>query len=156
MDFNFGEINPVGNKKKFPLRCRSNSNEFVYGKERDLRHSCWTGKGLTVEVHGEEKRRVAWDYNKGGPKSFKWTTRGLFEGNPMLGLGPKPLETRVGHSNFLSLDFLGPICFEVGESSSMADPRPVVSSSVTAHDLVLMLSFKASHDNYVAQIEVPS
>ena len=39
VDFNLGEINPVGNKKRFPLRFSSNSNESAYGKERDLRKS---------------------------------------------------------------------------------------------------------------------
>lgn len=58
VDFNFREINLVGNNKKFPLRCSSNSNEFVYGKERDLMNSCWTRKGLTVEVNGGKKRGV--------------------------------------------------------------------------------------------------
>ena len=79
VNFNLGEINPVGNKKRFPLRFSSNSNESAYGKERDLRKSYWTGKGLTVEVNGEGRRHAAWDCNKGGFNSFKWVKGGQKE-----------------------------------------------------------------------------
>ena len=60
----------MGNKKKFLLKFSSNSIEPIYGKERKLRNSYWTGEGLTVEVNGEGKRRATWNHNKGGLKSL--------------------------------------------------------------------------------------
>ena len=75
VEFNLGETNPVGNKRIFPLKFNSNLNGSVYGKERELRNSYWTGEGLTIEVNGEGKRRVAWNSNKGGLRSSKWVTR---------------------------------------------------------------------------------
>lgn len=39
VDFNLGEKNSVGNKKRFSLKFSSNLNELVYGKERELRNS---------------------------------------------------------------------------------------------------------------------
>jgi len=135
VDFKLGEINPGGYKMRFLLRFIPNSNESVYGKERDLRNSCWTGKGLTVEVNGEGKRRVTWDCNKGGLKSFKWVTRGE---KLVWGLGPN-CGTCVGSPNLPILEFLGRIRFEVGESSSLVDPRPETHK---AHDLVMVASSK--------------
>ena len=41
----------------------------------DLRTAYWAGKGLTVEIDEKGKRRVSWDYNKGGPKCFNWAPR---------------------------------------------------------------------------------
>ena len=75
VEFNLGETNPVGNKRIFPLKFNSNLNGSVYGKERELRNSYWTGEGLTVKVNGEGKRHVAWNSNKGGLRSSKWVTR---------------------------------------------------------------------------------
>ena len=75
VEFNLGETNLVGNKRRFPLKFISNLNESVYGKEHELRNSYWTGEDLTVEVNGEGKRHVAWNSNKGGRRSSKWVTR---------------------------------------------------------------------------------
>ena len=71
VDFKLGEINLGGNKKRFPLRFIPNSNESVYGKECDLRNSCWTGKGLTVEMNGEGKKCVTWDCTFKGFEIFE-------------------------------------------------------------------------------------
>ena len=104
-----------------------------------------------MEVNGEGKRRVTWDCNKGVLKSFKWVTRGE---KPVVGLGfirdtwdpKKPVwglgpncGTCVGSPNLPILEFLGPIRFEVGESSSLVDPRPETHK---AHDLVMVASSK--------------
>ena len=75
VDINLGEKIPVGNKLRFPLSFNSNSKESNYGIGSVLTNSCWTGKGLTVEVGEKGKRRVSWDYKKGGPKCFKWVPR---------------------------------------------------------------------------------
>ena len=75
VEFNLGETNIVGNKRRFLLKLNLNLNESAYGKERELRNSYWTREGLTVEVNGEGKRRVAWNSNKGGSRSSKWVTR---------------------------------------------------------------------------------
>ena len=76
VDINLGETIPVGNKKRFPLRFNSNSNNSDYGMGSDFRNSCWTGKGLIMEVGEKGKRRVSWDFNKGGPNFFKWVSWG--------------------------------------------------------------------------------
>ena len=57
------------------MKFNSNWNEFVYGKEHELRNSYWIGEGLIVEVNGEGKRHVAWNSNKGRLRSSKWVTR---------------------------------------------------------------------------------
>ena len=135
-------------------------NESAYGKERDLRKSYWTGKGLTVEVIGEGKRRVAWDCNKGGFNSFKWVIRGQKEHmvglvmncdpwgqvKPVVGSDPC-CDTTFGLPHLLNPKFTGPIRFEVGESSSLADPRPLTHE---AHKLVMVANSKTGHDISVA------
>ena len=73
-DFNFGKINPIGNKRRSPLNFNSNWIEHVYGKKWELRKSDWTWKSLTLEVNGEGKRTVAW--NKGGLRSSIRVLRG--------------------------------------------------------------------------------
>nr|POF05489.1 callose synthase 2 [Quercus suber] len=128
----------------------------------DKKFVCW--KGLTVEVNEEGKRRVAWDYNKGGFNSFKWVIRSQKE--HMVGLGTdcdtrsqvKPVvgsdpccDTTVGLPHLLNPEFTGPIRFEVGESSSLADPRPLTHK---AHESVMVASSKTGHDISVAQIKV--
>nr|POE65407.1 hypothetical protein CFP56_55270 [Quercus suber] len=75
VEFNLLETNSVGNKRRFLLKFNSNWNESVYGKEHELRNSYWTREGLTVEVNGEGKRRIAWNSNKGGLRSSKWVKR---------------------------------------------------------------------------------
>ena len=98
VEFNLGETNPVGNKRRFLLKFDLNWNESAYGKERELRNSYWTGEGLTIEVNGEGKRCVAWNSNKGGLMSSKWvkmsqrehvvgpSSGSQVQKNPMVGL----------------------------------------------------------------------
>ena len=57
VDINLGEAIPVGNKKRFPIRFNSNSNNSDYGMGSDFRNSCWTGKGLIMEV-GEKSHGI--------------------------------------------------------------------------------------------------
>ena len=96
-ELNLGETIPVGNKRIFLLKFSLNSNESAYGKGLDLRNSCWIGKGLTMKMSEEGKRRVEWDCNKGGPKDFRWVTRGTkqAEDKPVVGLGASPLLTNT-------------------------------------------------------------
>ena len=89
-DINLGEKIPAGNKLRFPLQFNSNSKEAVYGIGSDLRNACWTGKGLTMEINEKGKRRVSWDYNRGGPKCFKWAPRETSKNKPTVGLSLKP------------------------------------------------------------------
>ena len=63
---NLGKTISVRNIKRFPLRFDSNSKEFDYGIESDFRNACWIGKVLIVVVGEKGKRRVSWDYNRGG------------------------------------------------------------------------------------------
>ena len=74
-EFNFGEKNPVGNKRRSLLKFNSNWNIHGYGKKRDFRKFDWTGVGLTIEVNGEGKRRVVWNSYKGGLRSSIWVKR---------------------------------------------------------------------------------
>lgn len=117
-----------------------------------------------MEVNGEGKRSVAWDCNKGGFNNFKWVTRGQKE--HMVGLGTvcdlrgqvksvvgldPCCDTPMGLPHLLNLESTGPIRFEVGGSSSLADPRPLTRE---AHKSVMVASSKTGHDISVAQIEV--
>lgn len=158
------ERNPVGNKKRFPLKFSSNSIEPVYGKERELRNSYWTGEGLTVEVNGEGKRRAAWNHNKGGLRSFKWVTSGQRE--HVVGFGnsndtwaqkkvvvgvDQNYDQQVGLPNFPNLELTGPIRMEVGESSSLADRRPSTPKvQVSAMEVIS----NALYEDFVGQNEV--
>ena len=114
-----------------------------------------------MEANGEGKRCVTWDSNKCGLKSFKWVTWGE---KPIVGLGPngdirgpeKPVldldpngDTCMGLPNIPELT--DPIRFEVGESSSLADPRPPTHK---AHDSMMVASSKTQHDGFAAQNEM--
>ena len=117
-----------------------------------------------MEVNGEGKRCVAWDCNKGGFNSFKWVTRGQKEQvvglgticdtrgqvKPVLGLDPC-CDKLVGLPHLLNRESTGPIRFEVGESSSLFDPRPL---TIEAHEPVMGASSKTGHDISIAQTEV--
>ena len=113
------------------------SKDYEKGKKSDARRSCWTGRGLIVEVDVIGRRRVSWDRRKGGvkkirgeswavewecnkeaSKTLKWIPWGTKQAvvKPTMGLGTSPVltDTSVGH--FVSA-YLGPSLFEVGESS---------------------------------------
>ncbi|KAL0010938.1 hypothetical protein SO802_006046, partial [Lithocarpus litseifolius] len=161
-DFNLGEKNPVGIKKRFPLKFSSNSNESVYGKERELRKYFWTGKGLIVEVNGEGKRRAAWNHNKGGFKSFQWVTRSQNE--HVVGcdnfketwaqnkevVGSELNGQQMGFPNLHNSEPIGPVRMAVGESSSLADSRSLTSK---AHVSATVVISNALHDASVSQNE---
>ena len=72
-----------------------NSKDYEKGKKSDARRSCWSGRGLVVEVDVIGRRRVFWDRKKGGvtksrgeswaveweckieaSKAIKWVPRG--------------------------------------------------------------------------------
>ena len=74
-EFNFGETNMVGNKRRSLLKFNSNWNKRAYGKECELRNLDWTREGLTIEVNGEGTRHVAWNSNKGGLRNSIWVKR---------------------------------------------------------------------------------
>lgn len=48
-----------------------------------------------MEVGEKGKRRVSWDFNKGGPKCFIWVPwgTGKIDSKPAVGLGPNPTLT---------------------------------------------------------------
>ena len=79
LGINVGENLPIQNQIKSPLIFSFNSNKTENGKGRDLRDTCWTGKGLIVEVAENGKRRVSWDKYKGGKTAFKWVPRAVTE-----------------------------------------------------------------------------
>lgn len=68
----------------------------------------------------------------------------------VVGLDPC-CDTPMGLPHLLNLESTGPIRFEVGGSSSLADPRPLTRE---AHKSVMVASSKTGHDISVAQIEV--
>ena len=154
----------MGNKKNFLLKFSSNSIEPIYGKERKLRNSYWTGEGLTVEVNGEGKRRATWNHNKGGLKSFKWATRGQrehvegFENSndtwtqkkAVVGLDQN-CDQQVGLPNFPNSELTGPIRMEVVESSLLADQRPPMPK---AHVSAMAVISNALYEASVGQNDV--
>ncbi|KAK7827549.1 hypothetical protein CFP56_031150 [Quercus suber] len=89
-----GETNPVGNNRRFPWKFKSSLNVSVFGKERDLRNSYWTGEAMAVEVNGEGNRRVAWNPNKGGLRSTKLVTKSQRE--HVVGFSTKMSSIRLG------------------------------------------------------------
>ena len=93
-DINLGEKISAGNKLRLLLRFNSNSKESDYGMLSELRNTCWTGKCLIVEVGEKGKRRVSWDYNKGGPKYFKGVPRE--ESKPIVGQSLSPTLAQIG------------------------------------------------------------
>ena len=73
---------------------------------------------MQVDVKGW--RRVSWDSNKGGVKSFKWVTRACKElGNDLLGLGSNKLAAQEPMSS-LGPSFLSPNTCETGECSNIS------------------------------------
>ena len=133
VDINLGEKIPVGNKLRFPLRFNSNSKEPNYGIGSVLRNACWTGKGLTMEVGEKGKRRVSWDYNKGGPKCFKWVPWETSKNKPTVGLSLNPIfaQPHLGSTQSTATCFSGPSSYEMGEPSSKANPTPLAHSMTT-------------------------
>lgn len=117
-----------------------NSKESDYGIGSHFRNACWTGKGFTMEVSENGERRISWDFNKGGPKCFKWVPRVSQKINnikPNVGLGPKSTMTYplgfiqmpnplvpgstqpyLGITQPSNPCFSGPHTYEVGENSS--------------------------------------
>ena len=71
-DFEFGETDAVKQKRRSPLKIHSNWNKHANGKEHELRHTDWTGGGLSVEVNEEGIRRVAWSSIKDGLRYPFW------------------------------------------------------------------------------------
>ena len=131
-----GEQNLADTRIRFPS-ISLNSKDYEKGKKSDARRSCWTGRGLIVEVDVIGRRRVSWDRRKGGvkkirgeswavewecnkeaSKALKWIPWGTKQAivKPTMGLGTSPVltDTSVGH--FVSA-YSGPSLFEVGESS---------------------------------------
>ena len=87
-----GEQLPAEKRKRTPVSISLNSKSNENGKRSDLRRSCWIGSGLIVQVDVKGRRRVSWDSNKRGVKSFKWVTRACKElGKGLLGLGSNEL-----------------------------------------------------------------
>ncbi|KAL0001404.1 hypothetical protein SO802_015185 [Lithocarpus litseifolius] len=86
-EFESGETNTVKIKWRAPFKTHSNRNKHAYGKEHDLRHTDWTGKGLTVEVNEEGIRRVVWNSNKGRLRHSFWVNSNRREhvGGPFNG-----------------------------------------------------------------------
>lgn len=82
---------------------------------------------------GPYKLAAQLDCNKGGPKDFKWVTRGTkqAEDKPIVGLGTSPLltDTHVGPLNSV---FSGPSLYEVGESSSAGAGNPAHAPTTVA------------------------
>ena len=130
-DITIGEKISAGNKLSLPLRFNSNSKEFDYGMLSELRNTCWTGKGLIVEVGEKGKRRVSWDYNKGGPKSFKWVPRGASKPIVSQSLNPTLAQNGLGSNKFNDGCSLGPSIHEMGVPSSLNSPIPLTYSETS-------------------------
>ena len=151
VDTKLGEQPPAEKRKCTPVSFSLNSKSNDIGKRSDLRRSCWIGSGLIVQVDVKGRRRVSWDSNKGGVKSFKWVTRACKDlGKGLLGfgsnelvaqqalssLGPRPFNPYTCETGECSNTSVGPFVFvdihkraresplEIPTNSSLADPSP--------------------------------
>ena len=130
-DINIGEKFSAGNKLRLPLRFNSNSKESDYGMLSELRNTCWTGKGLIIKVGEKGKRRVSWDYNRGGPKSFKWVPRGASKPTVSQSLNPTLAQNGLGSNKSNEACFSGPSTYEMGDHSSKTSPTPLAHSETS-------------------------
>ena len=131
-----GEQTLADNRISFPS-ISLNSKDYEKGKKSDARRSCWSGRGLVVEVDVIGRRRVFWERKKGGgtkcrgdsraaewesiteaSKALKWVPKGIKRavGKPYMGLGTSP-ELTDPSVGLLNPVFSGPSTFEVGEGS---------------------------------------
>ena len=113
------------------------SKDYEKGKKSDARRSCWSGRGLVVEVDVIGRRRVFWERKKGrvtkcrnesraaeweskieASKALKWVPKGIKQDvvKPNMGLGTSPVLTNTS-VGLLNPIYSGPSLFEVGESS---------------------------------------
>ena len=127
-DINIGEKISARNKLRLPLRFNSNSKESDYGMLSELRNTCWTGKGLIVEMGEKGKRRVSWDYNKGGPKSFKWIPWEASKPTMSQSLNPTLAQNGLGSNKSNEACFSGSSIYKMGKPSSMTSPTPLAHS----------------------------
>ena len=149
----FKAKNLEGNKHRFPLRFNLNSKYGVVGKEREIRTSCWLGKGLIVELNENGKRKVMWEHNKGADKSASWVAKGNKDSVLVAeGLGPYISQAHPLMGSTKSI--LGPCGFEVGECSKSSQancgPNTIVGLGPykqTAQDLLGNKNFKASESS---------
>ena len=94
--------------------------------------------------------------NKGDGRNSKWVKRNqrnfASQGQvmPVVGLDPR-CDTLVGLPHLLNSESTGPIRFEVGESSSLSNPRPLTHE---AHEPVMTASSKTGHDISDTQTEM--
>ena len=131
-----GEQNLADTRIRFPS-ISLNSKDYEKGKKSDARRSCWSRRGLVVEVDVIGRRRVFWDRKKRGvtkskgesqaaewkckieaSKALEWVPRGTKQAvvKPNMGPGTSPMltDTSVG---LLNPVYSGLSLFEVGESS---------------------------------------
>ena len=147
--FNFEKINPVENKRRSLLIFKLNWFDHVSSNKGELRNSDWTRIGLTIEVNGEGKRRVAW--KKRGLRSSIWVSRG--QRQHVVGLSGSRVHTLplVGSDQQVGLTMIpfteptGPSRLVVGVSPNEGDKRPLIQE---AHSPARS---KASHKALVAQ-----
>nr|POE88806.1 hypothetical protein CFP56_25252 [Quercus suber] len=99
---------------------------------RELRNTCWTGKGLITEVDEKGKRRVSWDYIRGGPKSFKWVPWGASKPTVSQSLNPTLAQNGLGSNKSNEACFSSPSIYELGESSSLTKPKPLAHLETSA------------------------
>ena len=101
-------------------------------------------------------RCVAGTSNKGDGRTSKWVKRNLrnfapqAQVKPVMGLDPR-CDTLVGLPHVLNSKSIGPVRFEVGESSSLSDPRPL---TLEAHESVMIASSNIDHNISDSQTEV--
>ena len=69
-----GEQNLAYTRIRF-LSLSLNSKAYEKGKKSDARRSCWTGRGLIMEVDVIGRRRVSWDRKKGGDTKIRGESR---------------------------------------------------------------------------------
>ena len=75
------EVTEVGKQKladtRFHFPSFLNSKADEKGKKCDFRRSCWSGRGLVVEVDVKGRRQVSWVRKKGGVSKIRGEAREL-------------------------------------------------------------------------------
>ena len=102
----------------------------------DLRRSCWSGRGLVIEVDGIGRRQVSWVRKKGGVSKIRGMAREvewecISDASKVLNWAPqgtKQVALRPGlgrgTSPVMGSFYSGPSLFERGESSLAGEGKP--------------------------------
>ena len=127
------EVAEVGKQKMADTRLHFpsflNSKADEKGKKSDFRKSCWSRRGLVIEVDVIGRRRVSWVRKKGGVSKIRGKAREvewecITDASKVLNWAPQGTKQEAlrpglgrGTSPMMGSFYSGPSLFEMGESS---------------------------------------